>query len=243
MSSHSIYCPVCEKQMTITHYGRYQDTSEEVSNPNGEPSKKPGYQCPDPNCISTILNFSWIESGEAYSDPPKGVSYSEAHRRLKSASKSGMYYALNSWEHYYRTGKNAIEKRRIKIRIFGYRIDFEPKIKGHKYPMDKKYTPSLFRWTVTYWKKEENGRGYLHILPDWKMVGFCIRRFKKSYDKALAKRSKEDIKVCLEMSECIDSFGIKEDRRYRKITGWIIRNIMRGRYEIIKGLQTSEGLA
>ncbi len=242
MSSNPIYCPVCEKQLVITHYERYQDISEHACDPNGRPSLKCGYQCPDPHCLSSLLNYSWIESGEAYPDPPKGISWSECDKRMCEASKSGMDFALNSWQHYYQDGKNKREKRAIKIKLFNYRIDFEPKPKGHKYPVNKQYLPSLFRWSVTYWKKDKDGMGYLHLIPDWRMVKFCINKFKKSYNLAVAKRSKRDIKECLEMAECRDSWGYKDDRRYRRIAGWIIRNIFKGRYQIIKALQTSEGV-
>ena len=128
-----LFCPVCKNKLVITHRGRYEDLTEHVSNPNGTPSMKDGYQCTNVDwCVASHLNFTWISDGDCFSNPPEGIGFSEANRRLKKASVSGMEFALNSWNHYYNLGKNKIKERRKEFHLGKYKIAIEPKEKGYK---------------------------------------------------------------------------------------------------------------
>lgn len=240
MKEGEIYCPVCKSKLEITHRDRYQDLSEHVSNPNGKPSMKDGYQCLNVDwCEASNLNFTWIQDGDCYTKPPEDVSWADANRRLKSASVSGMEFALNSWNHYYHLGKKKIEERKKSFRLGKYKIDIEPKEKGHKYPTHKQYMPSTFRWKYQLWKETEGkGEGYYtSITPNHRMVLYCIRSFKSSYRSAMynPERNKNSIKECMYRIECI-SCGSKDDRLFAKIASFLIRTLYPRKCRAIRNL-------
>jgi hypothetical protein len=225
MEKESIYCPVCKSKLEITHRDRYEDLSEHVSNPNGTPSMKDGYQCLNVAwCEASLLNFSWIQDGECYAKPPDGVSWSDANRRLKEASVSGMNYALNSWNHHYNLGKKKIEERKKSFRLGKYRIDIEPKAKGYKYPDHKQYMPSTFRWKYEIWKKSDDVDGcYTSVILTHRMVLYCIRTFNSSYKSAIynPERNKNSIKECMDRIECTQ-WKSKDDRLYARISSFLV---------------------
>jgi hypothetical protein len=238
MEKKSIYCPVCKSKLGVTHRGRYEDLSEHVSDPNGTPSMKDGYQCLNVDwCEASHLNFTWIQDGDCYPKPPEGVSWSEANKRLKEASVSGMEYALNSWNHYYNLGKKKIEDRKKSFRIGKYRIDIKPKEKGYKYPEHKQYMPSTFRWEYQIWKKSENMSGYTSIVPTHRMVLHCIRSFKSSYKSAIynPEKNKNSIKECMDRINCTQ-WGTKDDRTYAKISSFLIKIMYPRKCETIRSL-------
>lgn len=233
-----IFCPCCEKELVITHQGRYESLDEHVSNPNGTPSLKDAYQCTNEYCIANNLNVSWTENGETFMRPPKEVKWTVAHDTIKKCSVSGMYYALNSWEHYYEKGKNNIKKRTIKIKIGKYKINIVPKCKGSKFSHDKQYEPSLFRFNIEYWKKSKDIKwAYTSIIPVHRMVRFCIRKFKRNYKSATynPKMNSCAIKKCL---EGIYGFrwGKQDDRLYIKISSALIKILYHKKVNVIKGL-------
>lgn len=227
MKSGEIYCPVCKSKLEVTHRDRYEDQSEHVLNPNGTPSMKDGYQCLNVDwCEASHLNFTWIQDGDCYTKPPEGVSSWEANRRLEKASITGMSYALNSWNHYYQLGEKKRAERRRTFTLGKYKIDIEPKEKGYKYPINKQYMPSTFRWKYQLWKESENRGGgyYTSITPTHRMVLHCIRSFKSSYKSAVYNpdRNKNSIKECMNRIECM-SWGSKDDRLFAKIASILVR--------------------
>jgi len=226
MKDKSIYCPVCKSKLEVTHRGRYENLEEHVSNPNGTPSMKAGYQCLNVDwCEASHLNFTWIQDGDCYTNPPEGVSWSEANRRLEKASVSGMMFALNSWNHYYNLGKKKIEERKISFRIGKYKIVIKPKEKGYKYPEHKQYMPSTFRWRYEIWKEAENRKGcYTSVIPTHRMVLHCIGSFKRSYKSAIynPEKNKSSIKDCMDRINCTH-WGTKDDRTFAKISSFLIR--------------------
>lgn len=246
MKDQSIYCPVCKSKLEITHRGRYEDLSEHVSNPNGTPSMKDGYQCLNVDwCDASHLNFTWILDGDCYAKPPDGVSWSEANKRLKEASVSGMEFALNSWNHYYNLGKKKIEDRKKSFRIGKYKIDIKPKEKGYKYPDHKQYMPSTFRWRCEIWEASENRNGcYTSVIPTHRMVSHCIRTFNSSYKSAIynPERNKNSIKECMDRINCTQ-WGTKDDRVFAKISSFLIRIMYPVKCARIKDLAKSENKA
>jgi hypothetical protein len=187
---------------------------------------KAGYQCLNVDwCEASHLNFTWIQDGDCYTKPPEGVSWSDANRRLKEASVSGMEFALNSWNHYYNLGKKKIEERKKSFRIGKYKIDIKPKEKGYKYPDHKQYMPSTFRWEYQIWKKSENMSGYTSIVPTHRMVSHCIRTFNSSYKSAIynPEKNKNSIKECMDRINCTH-WGTKDDRTFAKISSFSTKN-------------------
>ena len=245
MEKKSIYCPVCKSKLEVTHRDRYEDLTEHVSNPNGTPSMKDGYQCTNVDwCEAALLNFTWIQDGDCYAKPPEGVSWSEANKRLKDASVSGMEFALNSWNHYYNLGKKRIEDRKISFTVGKYKIYIKPKEKGYKYPDHKQYMPSTFRWEYQIWKKSENMSGYTSIVPTHRMVSYLIRSFNSSYKSAIynPEKNRNSIKECMDRINCTQ-WGTKDGRAFAKISSFLIKVIYHRKCARIKDLAKSENKA
>jgi hypothetical protein len=201
----------------VTHRERYQDTSEHVSSPNREPSMKDGYQCMNEYCIANNLRCTWINDGEIFIHQPNGIKWTVAHNVIKKCSVSGQYYALDSWMHYYESGKEAIRRRKIRLNIFNRRIEIEPKEKGYKYSEDQRYNPSLWRYKFTFWKKTED-HSYTLIVPDVQMIKFSIRQFKNYYSRVIEGDEGYSLEKCFEYL-----FGKEnqKEKRYEKISRWI----------------------
>ena len=231
-----IYCPVCKSPLVVTHTGRYEDLSEHVSNPNGNPSTKDGYQCTNVDwCEISSLNFTWILDGDCFSNPPEGVSYGEAMRRLKSSSVSGMAYALNSWNHYYQKGENSTKKWKRSFEIGKYKISLIPRNWGYEYTEHKRYEPCWYRWKFEIWKKTGND-SYTVIIPIFTMIKFSVSKFLSDYKSAIynPKANKFSIKECLALIKNEDS------RTYRKISSFIIRTFFPSKCNVIQILAIKE---
>lgn len=218
-------CPCCLKDLIITHRERYQDLSEHVSNPNGLPSMKDGYQCTDEYCVANNLNCTWIEDGGIYIDPPEGVKWTVAHRIIEKSSTTGMYYALDSWEHYYNLGKKKIEKRTLLLNFHFFKVKIFPKDKGWDYPMETRHNPSLFRYKVEYWKRDKANGHYIMVIPISRMVVFCIKNFNRNFSRWKETGDLNSSKDALNEALCISPWGAKDERLYAKISSFIIQLI------------------
>lgn len=216
-----IKCPCCQKDLEITHRERYEDLGEHVCDPNGTPSLKDGYQCMNKYCIANNLNCSWIEDGDIYIDPPKEISWSVAHRTIEKISVSGMYWALNSWNHYYGLGKKKTEKRTIKINLIKWKINIIPKENGWDYPEEKRYNPSWWRYKFEIWKKAGE-HSYVNIIPVHMMVIYCIKKFNRNYKLWKKNHNDHVLKELKDEIYCKTSWGEKDDRFYAKISSFLI---------------------
>lgn len=214
-------CPCCEKPLQVTHRERYQDLSEHVSSPNRDPSMKDGYQCMNEYCIANNLRCTWISDGEIFIDPPKGISWTVAHRTIEKFSVSGMYYSLDSWMHHYESGKKEIKKRSKVINAFNFRIEIEPKTKGWKYPENQMYRPSLFRYNFRFWKKTGD-HSYSLIIPDTKMIRFIVKQFNNSYNRAIEYNDDRSLEKCFEYLFGSTSVNPPAEKRYEKISRLIL---------------------
>jgi len=216
-----IKCPCCEKDLEITHKERYEDLSEHVSDPNGIPSIKNGYQCMNEYCIANNLNCSWIEDGEIYINPPEGIKWTVAHRIIERASVSGMYWALNSWNHYYGLGKKKTKKRTIKINLIKWKINIIPKEKGWNYPEDERYNPSWWRYKIEIWKKTGD-HSYVNLIPVHTMVIFCIKKFNRNYKLWKENHNDHVFKELKNEIYCKTSWGENDDRFYAKVSSFLV---------------------
>ena len=145
-------CPCCEKLLVVTHQERYESTEEHVSNPNGFVSLKDGYQCLNEFCAANNLRAVWISDGEIFMDPPDGVKNTVAHRVVESMSKSGMYYALDSWSHSYNKMIKEQKAKTISIRFGKFRFEFVPKYKSYYDKNTTEYRLRLFVRKIRIWK-------------------------------------------------------------------------------------------
>jgi hypothetical protein len=214
-------CPCCEKPLEVTHRERHQDLSEHVSSPNRDPSMKNGYQCMNEYFIANNLRCTWIDDGEIYIDPPKCINWSVAHRTIEKSSVSGMYYALDSWMHYYESGKNEIKRRTKVINAFNYRVEIEPKAKGWKYPEDQRYHPSLFRYNFRFWKKTGE-HSYSLIVPVLRMIRFTIKEFNNSYKRVIEHNDDRSLEKCFEYLFGKVTTNPLPEKRYMKISRLIL---------------------
>lgn len=233
-----LYCPICRSPLVVTHQGRYQDISEHVSNPNGKASLKDGYQCTNVDwCEASRLKFTWISDGDCFIDPPEGISYGEASRKLKALSVSGMDYALNSFNHYYHRGQNSIKRWTRKISIGKYSFDFIPKEWGYEYPDHKRYEPCWYSWRIEIWKRNSE-YGSVMIMPITRMVRFSISKFLSDYKSAIYTEGKSKYYVM----DCLEIIKNKDPRTYRKIASFIIRTLYPKKCGVIISIAKREGI-
>lgn len=243
MKDKKIYCPCCNSELVVTHRDRYEDLVDHVSNPNGTPSMKDGYQCIVESCSAHKLNATWLQDGELFMNPPDGISWSQAHNTLESLSSNGTGYALNSFTHYMEEGRAKVKKFTKSIKIFKYKITFYPAELGWKYPMNKQFLPNFFHWKVEYWRESRDGLGYTSIYPDYRMIKHCIRKFKTSYNSVLYNpvENRNSLKDCIDLIKA-EQYGHPDDRRYVKITSWILNIFYKERVSNIKIIAYAQGL-
>jgi hypothetical protein len=224
MKKSNLKCPCCETELVLTHQGRYQDLCEHVSQPNREPSLKDAYQCPNEYCVANNLNASWIEGGEIFINPPEGIKWTVAHRTIEKTSVSGMYWALNSWQHHYEGGKKAIARYKFSINLYWYKFDFEPDHKGHKYPIEIQYQPNLWKWKTQIWKRQtEPYVSWVGFIPFWTMVKFLIDKFNREYLLWKENGNKNSLNECFNTAMGIASCGAVDDRNYAKFTKYLLQ--------------------
>ena len=234
----NLLCPCCNSLLVHTHEDRYQDLSEHVSQPNREPSLKPGFQCLNIECIANQCNVSWIEDGECYTGKrPENISYSLLNNSLEA--RFGNSFAVNSWNWHYKLGNDAIKRRSKKIKIGKYRIDIEPKEKGYDYPEELQYQPRRFGWKFQYWKETEDGC-YTSIVPTYRMVKYYIQQFNMHYRNILQHpiENKSSIKDALDIINCIH-YNYKDDRSFAKISSILVNIMYYNKVKFIKEISKS----
>ena len=179
MLNREMYCPCCKGKLEITHQDHYQDLGEHVSNPNGVPSKKDGYQCSNKECVANQCDVSWIEDGDCfYGERPPHITYTDLRKALEL--NTGNSFAINSWNYYYQLGKDAVKKRTIRINFNWYKFNIVPKELGYNYPIELEYQPSWWKWKLEIWKKSGE-YSYTNVIPFWRMVKYSVGEFKRHY--------------------------------------------------------------
>lgn len=61
-------CPVCKKDLEEWEERRLQTLDEHICDPNGIPSLKMSYRCPDESCMTRQQGVFWNEDGELYTE-------------------------------------------------------------------------------------------------------------------------------------------------------------------------------
>lgn len=231
----SIYCPVCEQELAVTHQDRYEDLSEHVSNPNGRPSMKDGYQCVNKKCFVSESHYAWILDGDLFVLKDRYKSNKISEIKLKKFSKSGDTWALNSFNHYYHKGKKTVEEKKKTITLGKFKIDIEPKEYGWDYSQEKRYMPKPFSWKFSYWIKTGD-HTYQSWIPHHRMILHCIRNFNTSYRAYISNGTKYNLSECSRLMSGLNYFDTKDERFYSKASSLIIRIIYPGKCSIIKGM-------
>lgn len=211
-----LYCPSCGSKLSITHKDHYQDLSEHVSNPNGIPSLKDGYQCPNEECVTNKCDVSWIEDGDCFfGERPDGITYTDLVKSLEQST--GHSFAINSWNHHYQLGKDKIKERTITIKLLKYKINLIPKELGHKFPIEKEYQPSWWKWKLEFWKSSGE-YSYVHIIPFWRMVKFSVKEFKKEYKNCIINGNQRQLKKLKQRVMGLDICDQVDNRFYVRFT-------------------------
>ena len=212
-------CPCCEKELIVTHRDRYQDQSEHVSNPNGTPSMKDGYQCLDQYCIANNLGATWIEDGEIYMDPPDGVKTTVAHRVIEKMSVTGMYWALDSWNNSYQGMIRDQKAKTFSVRFFKHKFTFVPKFDTDYDKNPTEYTIKPFSWKIEWWKKDSDMEGcYTSVTPVFRIIKWRIGDFKRGVEKMHSEKDAIDLMTYIAGNE---KWGIST--KTSNFIGWWIR--------------------
>jgi hypothetical protein len=223
-----IKCPCCDSILAVTHQERYQDLCEHVSDPNGTPSMKNGYQCPNTKCIANQCNVSWIEDGDYYKGScPEGITWKQLNSALNA--RYGTAYAVDSWNFHYELGKRAIEKRSLKINLYWYKFNIIPKEKGWKYEIEERHQPHLWKKKIEIWKKSSD-YGYTNVIPFWRMTAFCLSQFKGTYRAWKENGNKSSLKTAYCTAHSLSEWRMDPDTRfYSRLAGLIIRTFYPGK--------------
>jgi hypothetical protein len=212
---HKIQCPCCSTELVVTHRGRYEDLTEHVSNPNGKPTLKDGYQCPNEWCVCHPhnINCTWIEDGDLFVSPPLDFKWTVAHQVIKKMSVTGRYYAINSWNDDYEELKELEKIHTRRYNICGLTIKVS-KI----YYRSKTGKPAS-----NFLPKVEYIIGGSYVIPFWRMTSFQIRRFAHSYSKALEGKER-DLDECYRIANSLPVFGEgKDDRFFSRLSSFLLR--------------------
>jgi len=227
-----ILCPCCLAPLVVTHRDRYQDMSDHVSNPNGIPSMKDGYQCLNFDwCFASIYKCTWLEDGDFFcGTPPEGMGYGDIRdildRHWKFPTKT---IAVNSWNFFYKLGGIETKKRIKTYKLGKYTFKFTPKEKGYEYPDHERYMPRKFVYKMEILKETEDGC-YTHIISDYRMIKHTISDFNSNYfsefnTKGNSYRGTYLIDKCMETITCSTIYGYKDRRRY-KLISMVLINIL-----------------
>jgi hypothetical protein len=239
VSFSNFYCPFCLDELRVTHQERYQDLSEHVSNPNGKPSLKDGYECLNKECLA-FGTHAWIEDGEVFSSRPQSLDWKEWERLRKVTASSENFHSIGSWNYYYQRSKDAIKKKTVTIDLKWYKLNIYPKEHGWEYPIEKRHMPHPWKRKLEIWKKSSD-YGYTHVIPFWRMTSFSLREFRSCYKVWKEQKTLDALESAYSAATGIDRWGNKDDRFYKRLTTLIIFVFMnRKRREIVLGKKSSD---
>lgn len=243
MSKINIVCPCCLAPLVVTHQGRYEDINDHVSNPNGTPSMKDGYQCLNADwCFASVYKCTWLEDGDFFcGTPPEGMNYGDVRdildRHWKFETKT---LAINSWNFFYQIGQIETKKRIKKFTIGKYIIKFCPREKGYKYPDNEQYMPRRFSYKMDIMKETGDGC-YTYIISDYRMIKHTLEDFKENYKTAFNTKMPEymvnsTIDRCMEHIRGFTKSGYADTRRYRRISKHLVNILFPYKVKRIKNL-------
>jgi hypothetical protein len=218
--SEKLYCPFCKGELKVTHQDRYQDLCEHVSDPNGTPSLKDGYDCLNEECIA-FGTHTWIVDGDYFSKRPDGITYREWDALREQKAGSSNFHAIGSFQYHYERGKQAIKKREFKINLHWYKLVFRPKEKGWDYPEAERHMPSIWRWEMEIWKKTED-HSHITLIPIHRMVIYKISEFNRTYKHWKETGSRSSLQEAYKDCMGLDYFHKPDGRAYVKISRFII---------------------
>ena len=66
ISGQDLLCPVCRRKIVPFKQLKLETLEEHASDPNGTPTLKWGYWCPDESCATRVFDIFWNDIGELY---------------------------------------------------------------------------------------------------------------------------------------------------------------------------------
>ena len=243
MSKINILCPCCLAPLVVTHQGRYEDIGDHVSNPNGTPSMKDGYQCLNADwCFASMYKCTWLDDGDFFcGTPPEGMNYGDVRdildKHWKFPTKT---MAVNSWNFFYRLGQIETKKRIKTFSIGKYTLRFIPRERGYKYPENEQYMPRRFSYKMDILKATSDGC-YTVMISDYRMIKHTLEDFKENYKSSFNTKiseysSNSSIDRCMEHIRGYAKSGYVDSRRYRRISKHLVNILYQVKVKRIKNL-------
>lgn len=170
-------CPVCRKELVKGKDERYETLEEHVSDPNGTPSVKETFRCPDENCrINKKFEGFWDWYGDFYSHeycPGEDFIALDSHRKqadveISKRDENFTFFRTYSW------------KFRIvfkyKANTMGEVVKRTPTIEIQKRHWDS--FKDYFTWYFQNKDKRSWPSWCLHH-TNYRMYKFCLKEFYK----------------------------------------------------------------
>ena len=216
-------CPCCEKELIVTHQDYYNSSTD--FDDRDRHCLMDGYQCTDPRCEANQLGCVWLDDGEFLAIPPEGIESYAVLRIIKSRSKAGNAYALDSWRYEYDKKEEAERKGSIKIPLH-----FLPFIAKRKLVIvpnysrndDGKWRHGFLDYKIEWWKQDSVELDtWVKEISTFRMTRYVISEFNRLSHLAL-EGDKSAINDCLNYADGKNVWGEKDDRLYARIASNII---------------------
>ena len=202
-------CPVCLKELEYTHKDRYESISEHASNPNGTPSLKKGYQCPDKFCVSYCIDAVWTDDGELFIKAegfPERFNNLVGYKIIGKASTTGREDAINSWSDRYNENYNWINSNQKEFRFKKIRVVFTPLSEDLR---DGKYYKKSWKYLIDVYI------GGTKFNSFWSTIKFRLKTFKDNSEHDII--SPFNMNRCYNIMEGNDIWTEKKDHIFSSI--------------------------
>jgi uncharacterized protein YbaR (Trm112 family) len=115
-------CPICKTTLVLKDQGYYETLGEHVSNPNGYPSLKDGWGCPNEACPANKDNLSWLSDGEGPYHEKIGIEYPYINN---NSGPFGSYQRKSNVAF-----PDYFKKKRLWVNLWAFKLVFEWKLTG-----------------------------------------------------------------------------------------------------------------
>ena len=206
-------CPICRTELIVTGQERLETLSEHVCDPNGEPSLKDKYECPNRECVA-FGELCWNDWGERYGG---GFNFPEELFIYKNDAPFGSFQRKANVE---------IGKHDEDHPLFGLETRWGLIRVVYKYTSNTDGDILSRKRTYEIWSKDRGGIGYYVHPLGIHMLIFCIKDFHRKLKQG--RLDKEDLYP-----------RVWDKRWWKKLSCWYSRMFLRTfRKDIAKKLLT-----
>lgn len=208
--THNLLCPICKTKLDVIEHGRYQNLSEHCSNPNGLPTLKAIFGCPNEACDAHKDTLRWDSEGGYYGP----VRSANVPWDKEYAFIDGNDGPFNSYERKANVKQDFRPKKTL-LKIGALRVYLEGHREGNEQgDVVKKW----WTWHAT-WKGQ-----ILGISMFW----YCVKCFWRAW-KQWRKNPTSDWFAAEIRSSMVPP---KWDKRWWKLSSaWLFRNIFRSTWK------------